>query len=207
MLDAIYALLHPFMPFLSEELWAIKGQTGPARDGPLALGPWPREGLEVDESVGAEIGWVVDLIGEIRSVKSEMGIPPATAVPLLLVAPTETIEKHAADWSESIKRLARVERIETCDAAPPGALQLIVRDHVVALPLGGIVDLTAERARLDKEIDKVRLEISKVEAKLGNQDFLARAPDEVIAEHEERREAFQERLAKLSHARERLDRL
>ena len=77
----------------------------------------------------------------------------------------------------------------------------------MALPLGGIVDLTAERARLDKEIDKVRLEIAKVEAKLGNQDFLARAPDEVIAEHEERRETFQERLAKLTHARERLDRL
>ena len=84
-LDAIYALLHPFMPFLTEELWAIKGKTGPSRDGPLALGPWPREGLEVDESVEAEIGWVVELIGEIRSVKSEMGVPPATAVPLLLV--------------------------------------------------------------------------------------------------------------------------
>ena len=83
----------------------------------------------------------------------------------------------------------------------------MVRDQVVALPLGGIVDLAAERARLDKEIEKVRLEIAKVEAKLGNEDFLARAPDEVIAEHEERREAFQDRLAKLTHARERLDRL
>ncbi len=206
-LDAIYALLHPFMPFLTEELWAIKGETGPSRDGPLALGPWPREGLEVDQGVEGEIGWVVELIGEIRSVKSEMGVPPATAVPLLLVSPDAKIERYAADWSESIKRLARIERIESCDAAPPGALQLIVREQVVALPLGGIVDLTAERARLDKEIDKVRLEIAKVEAKLGNQDFLARARDQVIAEHEERRETFQERLAKVSHARERLDRL
>ncbi|HKN28678.1 MAG TPA: valine--tRNA ligase [Roseiarcus sp.] len=206
-LDTIYALLHPFMPFLTEELWAIKGQAGPPRAGPLALGPWPREGLEVDESIEAEIGWVVDLIGEIRSVRSEMGVPPATTAPIILVAPSERVARTAAAWSESIKRLARVERIENADAAPPGALQLVVRDEVVALPLGGIVDVTAERARLDKEIEKVRLEVAKVEAKLGNEDFLARAPDDVIAEHEERSEAFQERLAMLTHARERLDRL
>ena len=206
-LDAVYAILHPFMPFLTEELWAIKGEAGPPRVGPLALGPWPTAGLEVDESVEAEIGWVVDLIGEIRSVKSEVGVPPGTAVPLVLVAPSERTARTAAAWSESIKRLARVERIETREAAPQGALQLVVRDEVVALPLGGIVDLAAEGARLDKEIEKVRTEIAKVDAKLANEDFLNRAPDEVIAEHEERREAFQERLAKLTHARERLDRL
>jgi valyl-tRNA synthetase len=206
-LDTIYALLHPFMPFLTEELWAIKGEAGPPRAGPLALGLWPKEGMEVDANAEAEVGWVVDLIGEIRSVKSEMGVPPATATPIILVAPSERVASGARAWSESIKRLARVERIDTADAAPKGALQLVVRDQVVALPLGGIVDLKAERTRLDKEIDRVRLEIAKVEAKLGNEDFLARAPDEVIAEHEERREAFEGRLAKLAHARERLDRV
>jgi valyl-tRNA synthetase len=204
-LDTIYALLHPFMPFLTEELWAIKSEAGPRRAGPLALGPWPKEGLEVDGSVESEIGWVVDLIGEIRSVKSEMGVPPSTLVPLILVAPSERAKRSAESWSESIKRLARVERIQTAETAPPGALQLVVRDETVALPLAGLVDLAAERARLDKEIDKVRAEIAKVEAKLGNDDFLARAPDDVIAEHEERRETFQERLVKLTHARERLE--
>ena len=206
-LDSIYALLHPFMPFLTEELWGIKGEAGPRRGGPLALGPWPNETFEIDEAVESEIGWVVDLIGEIRSVKSEMGVPPSTATPLVLIAPTARAAKSADDWSESIKRLARVERIESAGAAPPGALQLVVRDQVVALPLGGIIDLATETARLDKEIEKVRLEIAKVEAKLDNDEFLARAPDEVIAEHEERRETFQERLAKLSHARKRLERL
>ena len=206
-LDTIYAFLHPFMPFLTEELWAIKGEAGPPRAGPLALGPWPTEGLELDDSVEAEIGWVVDLISEIRSVRSEMGVLPATAAPIVLVSPSERVARTAGAWSESIKRLARVERIEAADAAPQGALQLVVRDEVVALPLGGIIDPAAETARLDREIEKVLLEIAKVEAKLGNEDFLNRAPDEVIAEHEERREAFQERLAKLTHARERLDRL
>jgi valyl-tRNA synthetase len=206
-LDTIYALLHPFMPFLTEELWAIKGEAGPSRAGPLALGPWPTQGIEVDESVESEIGWVVDLIGEIRSVKSEMGVPPSTLTPLILAAPSERAAKSAAAWSESIKRLARVERIDTAQAAPRGALQLVVRGEVVALPLAGLVDLGAESARLDKEIDKVRVEIAKVEAKLGNDDFLARAPDDVIAEHEERRQSFRERLVKLTHARERLERV
>ena len=206
-LDTVYALLHPFMPFLTEELWAIKGETGPSRAGPLALGPWPEQGLEVDEAVEFEIGFIVDLIGEIRSVKSEMGVPPSTQTPLILVAPSDGAERSATAWSESIKRLARVERIELAEAAPPGALQLVVREQVVALPLEGVVDLAAERKRLDKEIEKVRLEIARVEAKLGNDDFLARAPEEVIAEHEERREAYQERLVKLTHARERLERV
>ena len=203
-LDTIYALLHPFMPFLTEELWAIKGEAGPVRVGPLALGPWPNEGFEVDEAVESEIGWVVDLIGEIRSVKSEMGVPPSTLMPLVLIAASERAKRSARDWSESIKRLARVEGIETAEAVPAGALQLVVRGEVVALPLRGVIDLAAERARLDREIEKVRQEIAKVAAKLGNDEFLDRAPEEVIAEHEERRESFEARLAKLNHARERL---
>jgi len=204
-LDAIYAILHPFMPFLTEELWALAGKAGPAREGPLALGPWPTAGVAVDPAVEGEIGFIVDLIAEIRSVRSEMGVPPAAMIALILVAPSERRARSAANWSESIKRLARVERIEEADAAPPGAVQLIVRGEAVALPLAGLVDLAAERARLDKEMDKVRIEIAKVEAKLGNDDFRARAPEDVIVEHEERRENFVSRLAKLTQARDRLE--
>ena len=206
-LDTIYAMLHPFMPFLTEELWAIKGTEGPPRAGPLALGPWPREGVEVDEAVESEIGWVVELIGEIRSVKSEMGVPPSAQMSLVLVGPSERAARSASAWSEAIKRLARVETIELAAAAPTGSLQLVVRGEVVALPLAGIVDLNAERARLGKEIDRIGLELGKVEAKLDNNDFLARAPDEVIAEHEERREAFRQQLVKLVSAVERLERV
>ena len=206
-LDTIYALVHPFMPFLTEELWAIKGEAGPGREGPLALGPWPTQGFEVDEAVEAEIGWVVDLIAEIRSVKSEMGVPPSTLTPLVLVAPSHRAETGARAWSESIRRLARVSSIERAEAAPPGSLELVVRGEAVALPLVGVVDLGAERARLDKEIARVRLEIAKVEAKLGNPDFVARAPEDIIAEHEDRLETFQARLVKLNAARERLGRV
>jgi valyl-tRNA synthetase len=204
-LDTIYALMHPFMPFVTEELWAIKGEAGPHREGPLALGPWPTQGFEVDEEVEAEIGWVVDLIAEIRSVRSEMGVPPATQTPLVLVAPSGRAESSARAWSESIRRLARVSAVETAAAAPPGALELVVRGEAVALPLAGVVDLHAERARLDKEIARERQEIAKVEAKLGNPDFVARAPEDIIAEHEFRLETFQARLVKLNAARQRLE--
>ena len=206
-LDTIYALMHPFMPFLTEELWAIKGEAGPRREGPLALGPWPTQGFEVDEAVEAEIGWVVDLIAEIRSVKSEMGVPPSTLTQLVLISPRERTERSARAWSESIRRLARVSSVDTAEAAPPGSLELVVRGEAVALPLAGVVDLAAERARLDKEIARERLEIGKVEAKLGNPDFVARAPEDIIAEHEERLETFQARLVKLNAARERLERV
>jgi valyl-tRNA synthetase len=206
-LDTIYALMHPFMPFLTEELWAIKGEAGPRRDGPLALGPWPTQGFEVDEAVEAEIGWVVDLIAEIRSVRSEMGVPPSTLTPLVLLAPSERAERSARAWSESIRRLARVGSVETANVAPPGALELVVRGEAVALPLAGVIDLAAERARLDKEIARERQEIAKVEAKLGNPDFVARAPEDIIAEHEDRLETFQARLVKLNAARERLERV
>ncbi len=206
-LDTIYALLHPFMPFLTEELWAIKGEAGPTRTGPLALGPWPTEGFEIDDEVEAEIGWVVDLIAEIRSVRSEMRVPPSTLMPLALVSPSERAAKAAAAWGESIKRLSRIASIETAHAAPAGALQLVVRGEVVALPLAGVVDLAAESARLDREIAKEKLEIAKVEAKLDNADFVARAPDDVIGEHRERLETFRERLVKLTAARARLERV
>jgi valyl-tRNA synthetase len=206
-LDMICAILHPFMPFLTEELWAITGESGPRRVAPLALGPWPAQGFEVDEAVEAEIGWVVDLIAEVRSVRSEMGVAPSIQTPLVLVAPSERTAKSARAWRDSIGRLARVGSIETAATPPPGALLLVVRGETVALPLAGVVDLTAERARLDREIAKEKLEIAKVVAKLGNDDFVARAPEDIIAEHQDRLETFQARLVKLTGARERLERV
>jgi len=175
--------------------------------GPLALGPWPSQGFEVDEAVEAEIGWVVDLIAEVRSVRSEMGVPPSTLTSLFLVNPSVQAANSATANTASIMHLARVDTIRTATFTPPGALQLVVRGETVALPLAGIVDIDAEKARLDREIAKEKLEIAKVVAKLGNDDFVARAPEDVIAEHQDRLETFQARLVKLTGARERLERI
>jgi valyl-tRNA synthetase len=203
-LDCVYALLHPFMPFVTEELWEIKGEAGPARAGVLALGPWPSADFPVDKAAEEELGWVVDLISEIRSVRSEMSVPPAALPPLTLVQPSASIAANARRWAETIKRLARVADVAFADAAPRGSLQIVVRGTLAALPVAGILDVAAEQARLAKEIAKEQGEVAKVDAKLANADFVARAPEEIVVENHERREAALARIAKMEAARERL---
>jgi len=202
--DQVLALLHPFMPFVTEELWAVTQEGGAPRPSLLALAPWPRpEGLE-DEKAEAEIGWVVDLVTAIRSVRAEMNISPATQIPLTLAGATADTRARAGRWGEFLKRLARLGDITFADAAPAGSVQLLVRGETAALPLKGVVDLAAERARLEKEMSKVDADIKRVDAKLGNANFLANAPEEVVEGEREKREEAQARKAKIIEALERL---
>ncbi len=204
-LDEILSLLHPFMPFLTEELWAIAGEEGPKRAGLLALGPWPRGDFAVDPDAEAEIGWLIDLVSEIRSVRSEMGVPPAAQLPLTLVEASAPIVAYVENWGETIQRLARVTEIGFAQAAPAGSAQMLVRDTVAVLPLAGVVDIDAERARLAREIAAQRKEVAGVDAKLANADFVARAPEEVVEENRERREAALARIVKIEAALARFD--
>ena len=229
--DEILKLLHPFMPFITEELWAVTAK----RDGLLVLAEWPRKASSVtpeqiaamalagpgdpliapvmaaldagdfsDPAAEAEIGWVVDLVTAIRSVRSEMNIPPATLIPLVLSGASSETQGRAQRWNDTVKRLARLADISFADRPPEGAVQLLVRGEVVALPLKGVIDLSAEKARLDKEIVKADADIKRVDAKLGNEKFVANAPEEIVEEEKEKREAAVERKAKLQEALERL---
>jgi valyl-tRNA synthetase len=229
--DEILKLLHPFMPFITEELWAVTA----ARDGLLVLAEWPRKASAVteeqiasialagpgdpliapvmaaldagdfsDPEAEAEIGWVVDLVTAIRSLRSEMNIPPATLIPVVLSGASAETRERAQRWNDIVKRLARLAAIDFADRPPEGAVQLLVRGDVVALPLKGVIDLSAEKARLDKEIVKAEADIKRVDAKLGNEKFVANAPEEIVEEEKEKREAAVERKAKLQEALERL---
>ncbi|WP_281932032.1 valine--tRNA ligase [Methylocystis iwaonis] len=201
-LDQIYALLHPFMPFITEELWAIKGADGPARDSLLVLAHWPSlEGLD-DAEAESEIGWVVDLISEIRSLRAEMNLNVETE--LLLIGADAGLQTRATRWEETIRKLARQSKIGFAEAAPKSSAQIIVRGGVVAIPLEGVIDLGAEKARLAKEIGKLEGEVKKVDAKLANPGFLAKADEDVIEEHKERRDEAQARIEKLTAAMGRL---
>jgi valyl-tRNA synthetase len=203
-LDEIVKLLHPFMPFITEELWSVTAEQGLKREHLLALAAWPQHDGLSDPKAEAEIGWVIDLVTAIRSVRSEMSIPPATLLPLVLAGASEATRTRAGRWSEFVQRLARVSGIVFADTAPQGAVQLIVRGEVAALPLQGIIDLAAERARLTKEMAKCDADIARVDQKLGNADFLKRAPEEVVEGEREKREEAQARKAKLAEALERL---
>jgi valyl-tRNA synthetase len=203
-LDEILKLLHPFMPFISEELWSVTAEHGPQRHHMLALDAWPEhDGLD-DEVAEAEIGWVIDLITAIRSVRVEMNIPAATMLPLVLAGASPQTAIRARHWSEFIQRLARIADISFADVPPQGAVQLVVRGDVAALPLKGVIDLDAERARLAKEMAKCDADIARVDAKLNNPNFVARAPEEVVEEEKEKREEALARKAKIAEALQRL---
>ena len=203
-LDQIYALLHPFMPFITEELWAIKGLEGEAREGLLALARWPRLTELEDAEAEAEVGWIVELISEVRSLRAEMNLPAGAEIALVVVGADKPAQARAAHWEDTLKRLARLTGVGFADAAPKSSAQLLVRGVLVALPLEGVIDLAAEAKRLDKEIEKLEGEAKKLDAKLANPGFLAKAEEEVIDEHRERLEATRARIEKLRAARRRL---
>jgi valyl-tRNA synthetase len=229
--DEILKLLHPFMPFITEELWAVTGK----RDGLLALAPWSLKQSELtaeqlalmattspndplippvllafdpadfsDPAAEAEIGWVVDLVTAIRSVRAEMNIPPATLTPLVLAGASAESKGRAQRWNDVVKRMSRLSEISFADAAPEGAVQLLVRGEVAALPLKGVIDFSAEKARLDKELTKAEADIKRVDAKLANEKFVANAPEEIVEEEKEKREAALARKTKILEALERL---
>lgn len=209
-IDLICQLLHPFMPFLTEELWAQKAEAGAPRtlasgdDAMVCLTRWPELSALKDEAAEAEIGFVVDLISDIRSVRSEVNVPAGTQAPLVLVGASEATRHSVEAWSPMIQRLARISEISFETVAPPQSAQIIVRGEVAALPLAGLIDLEVEKARLNKELGKLEQDVATVDRKLGNPDFMARAPEEIVEENRERKAAALARMAKIRESLERL---
>ena len=196
--DEILKLLHPFMPFITEELWAVTAEHPQL----LALSDWPSLAGLTDEAAEAEIGWVIDLVTAIRSVRAEMSI--TAAISMVLAGVSVETKARAERWAEFIKRLARVSDISSSSSAPSGSVQLVVRGEVAALPLKGVIDLAAERARLAKEMQKAEADVARVDVKLNNPNFMARAPEGVVEEEKEKREDGVARKAKIAEALERL---
>ena len=203
LLDQILLLLHPVMPFITEELYEKLGE----REGHLlATSEWPEFGAEmIDLAAKAEIDWLIRLISSIRSIRSDLNVPASAIVPLVV--------RDAAP--ESLARLARyrglVERMAKVDAGNPtrqtdghGAAQIPLDEMSVLLPLVGIIDFAAERARLDKELKRLKSEIEKIDKKLGNAQFLERAPEEVVAEQRERRAEYEAQAEKVRRSLETL---
>ena len=199
--DEALKLLHPFMPFITEELWRVTAE-GTPRPSLLVLSEWPQlDGLDNTEAE-AEIGWVVDLVSAIRSVRAEMNIVAVT--PLELINASKETRARATRWLEHIMRLARVSEIFYLDKPASGSVQLLVRGEVAGLPLKGIIDLDAEKARLEKEIARADADIKRVDAKLNNPDFVRKAPEEIIEGEKEKRVEAESRRAKILEAQERL---
>jgi valyl-tRNA synthetase len=203
-LDQALKLLHPFMPFVTEELWAKLANEAEGRANLLMLAPWPEpRGLENAEA-DAEIGWLIKLISEVRSVRSEMNVPAAAKVPLILAGANDQTRARAAAHGETIKRLARLDSLDF-GRPQAGAVQIVLDEATLALPLAGIIDIGAESQRLKREIDKVGSEIKQLDAKLANEKFVSRAPEHVVEEQRERKTEAEATAAKLEQALKRLE--
>ena len=181
-----------------------QGRSGPARRSLLALSSWPQHaGLENPEAE-AEIGLVVDLVSEVRSVRSEMNVPASALMQLVIVGADANLRTMLQPWIDTIKRMARISDIAFQIQPPAESAQMIVRGVTVALPLAGVIDISAEKGRLAKEIGKEEKEVAKVDSKLSNADFIARAPEEVVEENRERRQDALDRIARMRAALQRL---
>jgi valyl-tRNA synthetase len=202
-LGVILRMLHPAVPFVTEELWDRFGYGAPCS---LIGTAWPSPCPVTEaEDARAELDWVVRLIGLVRSVRNEMNVPPSKPSPVLLRDVPEGAMQRVERWMEAIRRLARASEVRLLEGdVPKGSAQAVLDETTIVLPLEGLIDLAAERARLARERDKVAADAKKTEAKLANADFVRRAPEEVVTENRERLAAAQSEMARLQAALERL---
>ncbi len=197
-LDRIVALLHPFMPFMTEELWQARGG-----EGFLMLSAWPEPlGLTHAES-DAEIGWVIRFVSDVRSVRAEMNVPAGAKLSLIVSGANEGTKARVARHEDTLKRLARLDAIGFGDA-PKGALQIVLDEATLALPLAGVIDIAGEQSRLGREIEKLNAEITQLDQRLGNKQFVDRAPPHVVEEQRERRAEAEAGASRLRQALNRL---
>ncbi|MBT0956075.1 valine--tRNA ligase [Alphaproteobacteria bacterium KMM 3653] len=201
-LEQSMILLHPIMPFVTEELW----QTLSGRDTLLMMEPWPTyEPADfVDEKADTEMNWVISVIEEVRSLRAQMNIPAGAFVPMVATQ-MDAAARTGWDANEAlIKRLARVESLEMVDEMPKGTAGLTTSGASFGLPLAGVIDVAAETARLDKALLKLSKEIGGLEGRLKNPKFAASAPPEVVEEAQANLEARSGERAKLQESLARL---
>jgi valyl-tRNA synthetase len=203
--DEVLKLMHPFTPFITEELWRLTGEHGPKRTSMLISADWPHyETIPHDKEAAAEMNYVKALISEVRSVRAEMNVQPSVKLPLTLKTGNGTEIEWLERHNDLILRMARLESAKGGELAK-GSAQIVVGDGTAGLALEGFIDFAKEKARLSKDMQKVDGEIGRIDQKLGNKDFVTRAPEEVVEELREKRAEYEAQKAKLGDALKRLE--
>jgi len=201
-LEETYKLMHPFTPFMTEELWEHTA----SRESLLCHAAWPTPSFK-DEMSAEEVNWLVDLVTGIRSARAEMNVPPSALAPLIMVGANALTQERVERNDAAIKRLSRVDAISFAAEAPKGAAQVVSGEAVACLPLGSLIDLSAEKARLEKSMGKTQGDIDRIVSKLSNEKFVANAKPELVeaereklAELEQQKQSLMTALARISEA-------
>ncbi|MFN3536409.1 MAG: valine--tRNA ligase [Brevundimonas sp.] len=206
-LDQTLKLMHPVMPFITEELWQqLAGEGAPRSEAMLIGAAWPElPDAYYHASAHADVSWLIRAVSEVRSSRAEIGVPPGAKLVLALYRPTSDIRALFDRYGELLKSLARLSDIVEVNDQPKGSISVLVGNASAFIPLEGLVDVAAERARLAKEIADFDSDIGHVNKKLGNPNFVARAAPEVVDEQREKLAAAEAGKAKMQAALKRLE--
>ncbi|WP_430442873.1 valine--tRNA ligase [Sphingorhabdus contaminans] len=189
-LDQILVMLHPFMPFVTEELWHALADPASPRAYDLIHAQWPEPKAEVDTGAKAEVEWLIRLVGEVRTAKNELGIAPGAKMDAFVRDASPATEQRIARQQSALARLARLDSVTPGDAPEGGSVQLVVDEATFVLPLAGVIDLDAERARISKAIEAATKEAASLSARLSNAAFVEKAKPEAVekarADHAEK---------------------
>ena len=202
-LDQILLLMHPITPFITEELWT---KLSDKRTSSIMIAEWPElDDTLINTSANEEMDWVVRLISQVRTIRSEMNVPPGAKIPLILKDAGERAQSCLVNHADLLKRVARLSSLELLSGdVPAGSVQDVIDEAILILPISETIDLTEEKFRLGKEIDKQTAEIDRFEKKLSNERFVTSAPDEVVATERQKLADAQQTKIKLQEALERL---
>ena len=191
-LDTCLKLLHPFMPYVTEEIWSFL----PGQQTPLVIARWPTSDTDrIDPACETQLDLLRDLVVKVRNVRAEYAVEPGKRIQAVVVG---NAAKLVADYADIFSRLCNVEQISLTETIPDQSAVIVGSDVALALPLAGMVDFAAERERLTKELADVTVQVEKIEKTLGNESFVSRAKPEVVARE-------RTRLIDLNQTRETLD--
>lgn len=204
-LDHLLRFLHPFMPYITEVLWKNLHPQG----GLLMGEDWPQDQSFTYREASDDIDWLIQVISEVRSIRAEMNVPPATLLNLSFYDAGPSTHKRISHQEDLLLKLARLQHIKVfSEPLTPheakGAAQVVIGEATMLIPLTEAIDIGAEKERLAKDLAKALKEIEEIEKKLHNQDFLSRAPQEIVETQQRRRESAQLAVQKLGQALERL---
>ncbi len=202
-LSSLLRLLHPFMPFVTEEIW----HKLPGAQGSIMKAPFPAAQEELlDPAAEAEMNLLMAVITSVRNLRSEMNIPPATKVPIQFYSANQAALEALGQQNRALAILAKIDGLAFNPAGdrPQAAAKAVVEDVEIYLPLAGLIDFAEEDRRLTKEMDKIGKDLTTAQRKLANEDFMAKAPAEVVAKEKERVQTLTEKMAKLKSHKEKI---